>query len=158
MNQTLELEDGVTVRLETVDDHDTDTSWLGRYTDHPTSEEWAANLVVEREWPANREYKYFVGAKWSEKREHVLQDYERMEALNRGDWRFMGIIATVYVNGVEMGSSSLWGVESDSGDDYFLEVARDLVWDAWSRARKKLAELADVSLSEQAPELEWEVD
>jgi len=60
-----------------------------------------------------------------------LEDYKRMEALNRGDFSFIGIMAEATVsystgNGNRrletFTSGGLWGIESDSSDDYIKEV------------------------------------
>lgn len=75
-------------------------------------------------------------------RKYVRQDYERMESLNRGDWRFIGIRAEAEISligTVKSGSPTLdayfpsrisqtvtsgglWGVESDSSAEYFKEI------------------------------------
>lgn len=69
-----------------------------------------------------------------EVREHMRQDYERMESLNRGDWCFLGIRADAELwipNGIGSGtvqlitSGGLWGVESDSGYKYIAEVEQE---------------------------------
>lgn len=60
---------------------------------------------------------------------------ERYEALVAGDWHFIGIRAvasiTLVRNGVsithELASAGLWGIESDSGEEYLEEVYRDEV-------------------------------
>jgi hypothetical protein len=54
---------------------------------------------------------------------------ERREAYERGDFHFVGVraVADIEVGGVnqEIASGGLWGIESDSGDDYFATVAKD---------------------------------
>ena len=67
-----------------------------------------------------------------------MQDYERMEGLNNGDWCFIGIIAEATVkypinnNGSyrleTFTSGGLWGIESDSGD-YLDTVASEQIAD-----------------------------
>lgn len=62
---------------------------------------------------------------------YVEQDYKRMESYNHGDWCYLGFIAKAEVqlrrNGViqVVHSGGLWGIESDSGDDYFDEVKKE---------------------------------
>jgi len=62
-------------------------------------------------------------------RENAKQDYARMEAYNRGDWQYVGVrvVAKVVIGGVgqTLESGGLWGIESDSGEDYLAEVGRD---------------------------------
>lgn len=65
---------------------------------------------------------------------YTLQDYERMESLNRGNWCFIGIrVDAEYSVGESKGgylrqeltSGGLWGIESDSDKSYFAEVERE---------------------------------
>jgi hypothetical protein len=57
---------------------------------------------------------------------YCLQDYARMQSLNRGDWCFIGVRAeaAIVVDGVvqNISSGGLWGVESDSDQAYFTEI------------------------------------
>jgi hypothetical protein len=83
----------------------------------------------------NREYNFFLPYAGGEEpgtkeyREYGLQDYKRMEGLNRGDWNFVGIIAKAEII-TESGtmqtirSGGLWGIESDAGA-YLDEVATE---------------------------------
>jgi len=65
-----------------------------------------------------------------EVRKYVRQDYERMEAGNRGDWCMLGVAAEAEVwNPVSqvvqrIHSGGLWGIESDSGD-YIAEEEKN---------------------------------
>lgn len=57
----------------------------------------------------------------------VEQDYRRMEDYNRQGWCMVGVYATAQVviasGAVQtIRSVGLWGIESDSGSDYFDEV------------------------------------
>jgi hypothetical protein len=66
---------------------------------------------------------------------YAMQDYKRMESLDKGYWRYIGIIAKAVIlvpsNVPEsaqlqtISSGGLWGIESDSGDDYLQETARE---------------------------------
>lgn len=65
-------------------------------------------------------------------RENARRDYERMEALNNGEWNFIGIMAFAEIglpNGFPNGyltqiitSSGCGGIESDSDESYLKEV------------------------------------
>jgi hypothetical protein len=79
------------------------------------------------------EYRFFNGCVENYKgespadiRKYVSQDYERMESLHHGNWGYIGIRAEaeVVVDGTvqEITSGGLWGIESDSGREYFAEV------------------------------------
>lgn len=54
------------------------------------------------------------------------QDYKRAEALNRGDWCYLGVFAVAEVVIGEtcqrIRSGGLWGIESDSDSSYFAEL------------------------------------
>jgi hypothetical protein len=83
------------------------------------------------------EFRYFNGCVENYKsetpekiREYILRDYERMERLNRGDWRYIGIRAEAEIllpSGdasivQEITSGGLWGIESDSDDAYLTPI------------------------------------
>lgn len=60
---------------------------------------------------------------------YALDDWRRMEDINNGEIGFIGIKAEAHVQFIEHGtvqeiqSSGLWGIESDSGQEYFDSVA-----------------------------------
>ena len=61
---------------------------------------------------------------------NAWEDAERIELYNRGDWDFVGVYAKVVFEGddgwrMEVRSPGLWGIESDSDDAYFAEVAAE---------------------------------
>ncbi len=79
-------------------------------------------------------------------RKYVRQDYERMESLNRGDWCYIGIrvdaevqLTATWENSVvskvswhspiapyqTITSGGLYGIESDSGNDYIQSVEQE---------------------------------
>ena len=62
-------------------------------------------------------------------RKYTAEDYARMEALNAGQWSFVGIRAEaeIRVDGIiqHISSGGLWGIESDSDDSYLDEVANE---------------------------------
>ena len=82
------------------------------------------------------EYRYFnpnwenyKGLEDSEIRKYCQQDYKRMESLNRGNWCFIGVSADAEIvlgdTCQTITSGGLWGIESDSGADYFAEVEQE---------------------------------
>ena len=137
------------VKIVHMIDESPDTSFIGEYTDEMS--DWA----ISREYDAyvidlpgdtkfserGREYRFFflpyAGGEQpgtAEYRKYGMQDYERMEALNRGDWCFIGIQAEATVSrDIGQGhrrlqgftSGGLWGIESDSGDDHLESVAHE---------------------------------
>jgi hypothetical protein len=89
-----------------------------------------------------REYSFFIPYAGGEKRgskeykEYGMHDYKRMEALNNGHWSYIGIIAKAKILVPIVGnpgssqyqtisSGGLWGIESDSGKDFFEETIDD---------------------------------
>lgn len=133
------------VRIERTTDNDADISYLGEFTDEASpgaiiregehAGEFVHDLPEDYELPGRgREYRFFVPAMTGEETgnpESPRQDWERMEALNRGDWRYIGIIAKAELWNPQtrvtqtVRSGGLWGIESDSDKGYFAEVERD---------------------------------
>jgi hypothetical protein len=69
---------------------------------------------------------------------------EQVYEWERGDWCFVGVVIEAKRNGVPLGGwlTGLWGIESDSSPEYFLEVANDLLREAIplaNEARKRIA-------------------
>jgi hypothetical protein len=117
-----------------------DLSWIGEYSNSPKE-----GAIEVGEGP--RSYTYFNPANV----EYADQDYERMKAYNRGDWYMLGVWAEVEISIPYYGrkltrferlrrkdnrpithwrmetvrSGGLWGIESDSDDDYIDEVYAD---------------------------------
>lgn len=71
---------------------------------------------------------------------YLFQDADRLITLYRGDWGFIGIVATVNIDGREIGNASVWGFESDSGD-YLKSEARNIAQEAIRDAKTFLASL-----------------
>ena len=96
----------------------------------------------------NPNWKNYKGLEEAEIRKYCLQDYERMESLNRGDFCFIGIMAEAKI-GIPQGlpqtktgqsyllqtltSGGLYGIESDSDKEYVA-----------SEEKNQLDELKDV--------------
>ena len=73
--------------------------------------------------------------------EYGRQDYDR--ACEYGhSWSYIGVTVTAGRAGITLGEASLWGIESDSGEDYLTEVALlELADDAVAWAREALCRL-----------------
>lgn len=64
---------------------------------------------------------------------YKAEDQARLDAYNRGDWYFVGIraVATIWIIKANVGTSytlrsaGIWGMESDSSEDYFNETYED---------------------------------
>ena len=83
-----------------------------------------------RESTTAEEYKCFI------------DDAKRLERYGR-DWNMRGCIVTASLNGIELGSGSLWGLESDMDDDQEKQFIDDLTAEAIDEAKKNLAELCE---------------
>jgi hypothetical protein len=78
----------------------------------------------------NRYFNVAMSAEETGNPKSVEQDYQRAEAYNRGEWCMVGVWAeaTVQLTGdtiQRIRSGGLWGIESDSGEEYFEEVAQE---------------------------------
>ncbi len=111
-------------------DEDPDTSYLGEYSNTP------GPIAIDRKERGDmerNEYQYFNPAMSGEETgnpDSPEQDYQRMEALQKGNWHYLGIIAKAEVqltsDSVQtLHSGGLWGIESDSGKEHFKEVAAE---------------------------------
>lgn len=128
--------------------HDTDCdsgiSDLGEYTDDCENgvivckfgKFWEQLTQEELDNVPNkgREFRCFRPANSSEEPigsedycKYGLQDYQRVRDLDRGEWCYLGVYATAQIvvgDTVQtIKSPGLWGVESDSGEDYLKLVA-----------------------------------
>lgn len=77
------------------------------------------------------------GSIWNACVAYAEQDAERLAAFNRGDWNMIGIMAEAEVLIPEdtipgpswliqhITSGGLWGIESNSGEEYFAEVEKE---------------------------------
>lgn len=117
----------VTVHREV--DSDPDLSWLGEYSDKPK------NNAIDRQERGEMqrgEFRYFnpaISGEESGNPDSPEEDYRRYEAYNKSQWWMIGVwcSAKVVLTDVvqTIRSGGLWGIESDSEDDYFEEVIKE---------------------------------
>lgn len=69
-------------------------------------------------------------------------DYEFLRGWCNNEWSYIGIIVTAFRNGIELGSASVWGIESNAGE-YLRDTANELLEEAIGEARDNLASLCD---------------
>ena len=74
--------------------------------------------------------------------DYYLQDWKRMEGLISQDWGYCGVEATVAWNGEEIATASVWGCESDGGNEYFDELEQDVLSEALGEAPKHFENIA----------------
>lgn len=134
----------LSIQALVIPDDNPDTSTLGEYTDTPSdwvilrsAGEYVHDLPEDTEIPERgrecRFFKPYAGGETPGTEDYKVygkQDFERMEALERQEWAYVGIQALAKVqlpSGTvqRITSGGLWGIESDSGQDYFAEVAGD---------------------------------
>lgn len=69
-------------------------------------------------------------------------DFEYLKAWCNDRWHYVGVVVTASKEGIELGSASVWGIESTE-TDYLCTVANELVPDALEQARAMIAKLTD---------------
>lgn len=89
--------------------------------------------IVSREIDPDPDFSYLTdpsrydGCTPTEIAVYTQQDNERLDAIRRGDVWAEGVIVTAETDdGTEIARASVWGIESDSDERYFAEVADDL--------------------------------
>lgn len=71
------------------------------------------------------------------------QDFERLRAWCNDDWNYVGIIVTASKAGINLGTVSLWGLESDDKSGYLIETAQDLAQEAIESAQAAISALTE---------------
>jgi hypothetical protein len=76
-------------------------------------------------------------------------DFELLRKWCNDDWYYVGVIVKVSRNGIELGSASLWGIESDA-IEHLCDTALELASEAIEQARDAIAALGepDATLTE----------
>lgn len=148
-------QDGFDLRLHTRIDTSPDLSWMGKFTSN-----WVPGAIAHE--PARHDrtlHRWFVpGISYEEHfnqliimkygkseadrlaRQYVKRDYDRLRKYG-DDWEMLGVIVTVSLSDVEFAENSLWGIESDSDEEYFIEVADELATQGLLEAKRKMQEL-----------------
>jgi hypothetical protein len=114
----------ITIKKEI--DTDSDLSYLGSFSETP-----GKFAVKHSDNP--REYKYFN----AENIKQAKENYNRIIEFENGSVYSLGITAEAEVHIQHHGysrvhyihSAGLWGIESDSGNDYIKEVAEEQIQD-----------------------------
>lgn len=143
----------VTLTIGTEADYSPDYSYLGEFSNYKHPRTIDEKLVDRRKgialdhrgiWRNERghiqpapeilrgggEYQYTFHSNGCDRVKYALEESARMEELERGNWYYLGVSATVTFDGAEIGRASLWGIESDSGDSYIQEEARNMAHEA----------------------------
>jgi len=139
------------------DDYSDGPDWLGKFTD--TWEEGALNHHKKTRFGGRHQYKWFIPASSVEEQRKFLigtgfskgvaeetarkcieNDYQRADGFGH-EWHFITIAVTASRCGINLGASTLSGIESDSGDEYIEEVIDDVAEQAITEADESLDEL-----------------
>ena len=110
-----------------------DVSYLGEYSNTP------AEHYIDRQERGDMgrgECRYFNVDGGDP--EYLELDYKRHEEYNAGEWEMLGMVCEIRkqtkhhwtVIAPRVGEASLWGIESDCGDDYIQECANELILEA----------------------------
>lgn len=124
------------IKITRTIDTDADTSFIGEYSRTPGPDDRTIDRVANGD-AGSRGYAYFIAAMSGDETgnpDSVQQDYERMQDIANGQICFYGIGVRAVIKIPECGncsrlmnidSTSLWGIESDSDTAYIREVAND---------------------------------
>jgi hypothetical protein len=69
---------------------------------------------------------------------YIIQDVKELEDYNNNQWYMRGCIVTASLNGIELGSSSLWGLSSTMTESEDEDVVKDLTAEATEQAEENL--------------------
>lgn len=97
---------------------------------------------------------HYNGCPQSEKAKYFKQDKRRYNAWLRDKWQYIGIEVSIRKQtpsnwadgGLEVGRSSVWGVESDSGD-HIAELEKEEIANAFAEVKLLMAALAKSSVT-----------
>lgn len=132
------------VRIVVTPDNDPDLSYLGEYTMRVADVDTDHYTVIDRDrengFHQPGSMRFFVSSfnyvdETPEDREkYARQDFERMEAYCRDEWRMVGVYVEADVTMPGDGprtldSGGIGGVESDCGEDCIRETAADVIED-----------------------------
>lgn len=116
-----------------------DLSYLGKYQSN-----WVEGAIDRKKLgdTERNQYRYFVPA--NSELEYAMNDYNRSEAANRGNWCMMGCRAVAEIsyptaNGRRIDrlrSGGLWGIESDSSKEYIEEIEKEEMADLKGHVEK----------------------
>lgn len=135
-NQVKVEHEGFVITARIMEDDDAELSWLGEFANTP-----AARFAIPHEPHNHRTFNWF-NAENVENDEQAQENYRRACAYGES-WVMQGVVVHVTHKGVKLATDSLWGIESDSDAEYFVQTANELAENALALAREKLAELRE---------------
>ena len=147
----------VKLRVTLEIDYYPDASWLGTFSEYREPENEDEKLVYLKDmvvldhhgiwrdeygrivptpepYEYSRDYQYTFHNNGHDKIAYAIQDAKRLRDLNNGRWAFLVCVATVTMDGRQIGNWALGGLEDDcdkaSLDSEMRVVAREAVADA----------------------------
>jgi hypothetical protein len=117
------------------DDFDPPTGYPAEFVSGYRDSYWLVGSRPTREVAAEyAKLGYARHRAWTKAKAAAEEDMTRLRRLVNDDWCFVYIVVAATVNGVEVASAGMGGIESDSGTDYFEEVIRDSAYEAEAEA------------------------
>lgn len=155
-----ETREGFMLKIDRPDDEDPDLSYLGEYyqkrgtpafpyydralgrvvdSDHDITDEEAEGAENFR----RDEWRYITGGCGDPA--YLKQDAERLQSYG-SEWSCLGIRVRAYRNGIELAEASVWGFESDSGEECLKAEEESVIQEALAQAKEALKGLQEVKL------------
>ena len=121
----------VNISVNLVMDEWPDLSYLGVF-----SNQWKEGAL---EYSTDRNtMPYFI----PENPEYGQEDMQRMKDYNNNQWMMVGIVATVSIDGREIGNYSVWGFEYEyKVEDYHMDESRSIARQSIREAREFISSL-----------------
>jgi hypothetical protein len=153
--KTMSKRELLSIRTALIQDDNPDLSYLGKWASRSRGQHWIdrdtgtlydpdGNEIATHEdggvFLDRNAFELFIVGQWagdenvklSDAIEYSFRDWKRMEAFNDNEWEMYGVVCRAkwkdeagYEHTID--SPGLWRVESDSGKDYFREIAEDQV-------------------------------
>jgi hypothetical protein len=70
--------------------------------------------------------------------QYIIQDVKELEDYNNNQWYMRGCVVVASLNGIKLGSSSLWGLSSTMTESEDQDVVKDLTAEAAEQAEENL--------------------
>lgn len=112
---------------------------------HWRTEKGAFAAEPDLERYGSNEYQFIDIGDWQFNRgdenwlRYAFQNAKQLDTLD-DDWIYVGIVATVYLHGVKIGSASVWGFEYQYWDKdsnkYLADDAKSIIYEAIAEAKK----------------------
>jgi hypothetical protein len=144
-------QDGFAIKVKMDWDSDGDTSYLGEMNyrwrpgaiadDENKQTYFHPAISIQSHRDSLNKMGYSKGVAEEMARGYVYHDKKRL--MSYGDsWSYVGLKVEVYLDGIELASDSVYGIESDSSEDYFISEIENLLHCALEDANKNMRAVA----------------